>query len=544
MSGERGKRTEAQLHIAKDLDVPLDAVTRVFGVVAQRGAGKSYTASVLTEEMVSNGLHVGCIDPLGIMWGIRSSIDGTQPGFPVLILGGRHADLPLDYTAGKIVAQFVAEVKQPFILDLSLFEEQDQQCQFVADFLDAFRTYEEVILHLIIDEADLFAPQVPETAQERRSLKAMNALTRRYRVKGFGATLISQRPAVINKNVLSMIDVLFALRIVSPQDIKALDEWIKRNASEAERAEFLATISSLPTGTAWVWSPQWLHLFQKKEIRQRTTFDSSATPKIGITSRVPRQLAEVDISQIRTQLAEQLQRVQETDPALLHVRIRDLQEQLQTAREHTPGERRKKKEDEASTMHLRAQIQHLELQLIDEQKEKHSLQQRLAEKEQAHLPAAPSTVHMERLHARSVMIERAEIQHYIEERKENGETPVIVPARKQQQREQKILASQKDTLETMKRRIQRLSPFEQRVMRFLLDHDGSEYTWKELAAEMGLLYTTFKTSARRANSLKGLINLPFIAATMQGQRHIYKSTFSQFFQHYDLSLVREELSFL
>jgi hypothetical protein len=82
-------------------------------------------------------------------------------------------------------------------------------------------------MHLIVDEADLFAPQMPETAQERRSLKAMNDLTRRYRSKGFGATLISQRPAVFHKNVLSMIDVLISLRVVSPQYVDALDKWIK-----------------------------------------------------------------------------------------------------------------------------------------------------------------------------------------------------------------------------------------------------------------------------------------------------------------------------
>lgn len=227
-----------QLHLSSDLQLPLEAATQVLGIFAQRGAGKSYSAAVYTEELVKHGLFVGYIDPLGIAWGLRSSANGEQPGYPILILGGEHGDLPLDHTAGRIVAQFVMETRQPFILDLSLFEEQDQQCLFVADFLNGFRTSSEVLLHLIVDEADIFAPQIPETAQERRSLKAMNDLTRRYRSKGFGATLISQRPAVLHKNVLSMVDVLIALRVVSPQDIKALDEWIKRMLLHLSESNF------------------------------------------------------------------------------------------------------------------------------------------------------------------------------------------------------------------------------------------------------------------------------------------------------------------
>ena len=35
------------LRLAADLHLPLDALTHVLGIVAQRGAGKSYAASVL-----------------------------------------------------------------------------------------------------------------------------------------------------------------------------------------------------------------------------------------------------------------------------------------------------------------------------------------------------------------------------------------------------------------------------------------------------------------------------------------------------------------
>jgi hypothetical protein len=43
----------------------------------------------------------------------------------------------------------------------------------------------------------------------------------------------------------------------------------------------MESLASLPVGTAWVWSPGYLELFQRVTIRARETFDSSATPKAG-----------------------------------------------------------------------------------------------------------------------------------------------------------------------------------------------------------------------------------------------------------------------
>ncbi len=316
------------LQIAENLALPRSTVTHVLAILAQRGMGKTYAALAFMEELVAQGLFVGFIDPLGIAWGIRSSADGEQAGLPVLILGGRHGDLPLDPSAGTIVAQFLIKERHPFILDLSLFDTDEEQQVFVVGFIRAFRPYDQVLLHLIVDEADLFAPQFPESTEARRSLAAMNALTRRYRFKGIGTTLISQRPAVLNKNVLQL-DILIALATTSPQDVKALDAWIKRNASEGERQIFLNSLSSLPQGTAWVWSPQWLHLFQRVQIRRRSTYDSSQTPEVDTVPLAPKRLAEIDLGHLSEQMQTLLAQAQETDPAFLHRRIRELEASLQ-----------------------------------------------------------------------------------------------------------------------------------------------------------------------------------------------------------------------
>jgi DNA helicase HerA-like ATPase len=89
--------TARALHLGKGLTLPLDAVSRTFGILAVRGAGKSNTAAVMAEEMFAAGLPFVVIDPVGSWYGLRSSADGTSPGLPIPIFGGKHGDVPLEH---------------------------------------------------------------------------------------------------------------------------------------------------------------------------------------------------------------------------------------------------------------------------------------------------------------------------------------------------------------------------------------------------------------------------------------------------------------
>ena len=51
-----------------------------------------------------------------------------------------------------------------------------------------------------------------------------------------GVTMITQRPADLNKKVLSQVDTLTVLRMSHPPDIVTAAEWIRANVSpEFER---------------------------------------------------------------------------------------------------------------------------------------------------------------------------------------------------------------------------------------------------------------------------------------------------------------------
>jgi uncharacterized protein len=300
------------LHLSKDLGLPVEAVTQTFAILAKRGAGKTYTAAVMVEEMLKAGLQLVVVDPVGVWWGLRSSADGEHEGLPMVIMGGEHGDLPLDVGAGEIIADVVAEEGLSVVLDLSLFR-KGEQMRFITPFAERLYHKNRQPVHLVLDEADAFAPQRPIKGQERL-LGAIEDLVRRGRARGIGVTLVTQRAAVLNKDVLTQAEVLVALRTIAPQDRDAIDAWIRVHGTPEQRDELMTSLPSLPVGTAWVWSPGWLDVFQRVQIRRKETFDSSATPKVGTVWRVPKTLAPVDLERLRTRLAGTMEQMNADDP--------------------------------------------------------------------------------------------------------------------------------------------------------------------------------------------------------------------------------------
>lgn len=97
------------LNISPDLVLPLDFVTQTAAILARKRVGKTYTASVIAEEMVKVELPFVVLDPTGAWWGLRASADGKSEGLPVVIIGGAHGDVPLEATAGKVIADLVVD---------------------------------------------------------------------------------------------------------------------------------------------------------------------------------------------------------------------------------------------------------------------------------------------------------------------------------------------------------------------------------------------------------------------------------------------------
>jgi uncharacterized protein len=311
------------LCIGPGFGLPVEAVTQTFGILAKRGAGKTYCALVLVEELLGAGQRVVVADPVGVAWGLRANAAGTGPGIPIVVFGGDHGDVPLEETAGETIANWLIAEAQSAVLDLSLLR-KSAQVRFMADFCERLYHKNRAPLHVVLDEADAFAPQRPMRGQERM-LGAVEDLVRRGRARGLGVSLVTQRAAVLNKDVLTQVEVLVALRTIAPQDRDAIDAWIKVHGTPEQRAELMASLPSLPIGTAWWWSPGWLDLFRKVKTRKRRTFDSSATPSAEAQRIEPKALAPIDLEVLKGRIAATVEQAKANDPRRLRQRIAELE---------------------------------------------------------------------------------------------------------------------------------------------------------------------------------------------------------------------------
>jgi hypothetical protein len=322
------------LKISQSLSLPVDVVTQAIGILAKRRAGKSYLARRIVEQLFATGQQVVIVDPKGDWWGARSSADGKSPGLPIVIFGGERGDVPLEAAAGALVAKLVVEKAVSALLDLSLLRKHEV-ATFMTGFLEELyrlkaREQYRTPLMVVVDEADAIAPQKPQPNQ-LRMLGAMDDLVRRGGQRGIGCCMVTQRSAVLSKDVLTQVQILITLRTIAPQDLAAIKAWIDVHGDAEGQRTLMASLPSLPIGDAWFWSPGWptdAGIFQRAHVLPIETYDSGATPKPGQKRSEPKRLAQVELDAVRAEMAEIIERAKADDPKALRAEIATLKKQL------------------------------------------------------------------------------------------------------------------------------------------------------------------------------------------------------------------------
>ncbi|MFE6508078.1 helicase HerA-like domain-containing protein [Nocardioides sp. NPDC057764] len=319
-----------QLKIATGLSLDADYIAGAsLALLGKRGAGKTYACRVLAEALFDAHVQTVIVDPMGVFWGLRASADGEQEGLPIPVFGGEHGDAPLESSAGALMADLVVEEGLSMILDLSGFGSRTQERTFTAAFLDRLYRANKDLVHLIVDEADLFAPQKPRR-EDAHLLVTMENIVRRGRNKGIGITMATQRAAVLNKDVLTQIDGLVALRVAAPQDRDAIRDWVRGQGDEATWSRIAPSLPSLANGECWWWIPE-KEILKEVQVRKTRTFDSSPTRTRGHSNRTPKTFADVDLAAISGQIAATIERAKATDPRELTRRIKELERELEKA---------------------------------------------------------------------------------------------------------------------------------------------------------------------------------------------------------------------
>lgn len=304
--------------------LPDKALENHIAILGKAGSGKTVTAKGIAEKLLNEGQRVCAVDPTGVWWGLKSSADGKKAAYPVVVFGGEHADFPIGSNHGAAIAEIVGTTDTPSIIDARLMS-VGERTRFFTDFAETLLRKNAGPLHLFIDEAHVFAPQGRVAdPQSGKMLHAANNLISLGRASGLRVTMISQRPAKLHKDSLTQVETLIAMRLIAPQDRKAVQDWICEWADPQEGKEILTSLPSLPTGTGWIWAPE-QGILKKTKFPMIKTYDSSKAPKGNEKRSVV--LSAIDHEGIASKLETVAAEIFSEDPARLKKRIAELEKQ-------------------------------------------------------------------------------------------------------------------------------------------------------------------------------------------------------------------------
>lgn len=269
--------------------------------IGKTGSGKTYAARGEVEILLDEGARVVIIDPTGAWYGLRMNPDGTPSGRNIAIFGGEFGDRVLTPDMAPTLGRVAGRSNQSMILDLSgtSLEIEDQR-EIVYQFLKGLYQTSRAPLHLVIDEADEYSPQ--ELDKDTKPLRTMVArIMARGRSLGFRCTLITQRPAKIDKNSLSQVESMVCLRVTAPQDRKAIEDWFDDKGG-INRKDAIGGLGSLATGEGWVFVAN-EGLYEHRRFRQISSYDSSQTPIDASGNPIELKTGPIDLAEIDAKIA-------------------------------------------------------------------------------------------------------------------------------------------------------------------------------------------------------------------------------------------------
>ena len=145
----------------------------------------------------------------------------------------------------------INEIVKPGQLTIINFKGASQELQqivarsLLSDMFESRKREQIPPAFLIIDEAHNYCPE--RGFGEAKSSKIIRAIAAEGRKFGLGACIISQRPARVDKSVLSQCGSQIALQVTNPSDLSAISRSFEGITSETENE-----IRNLPIGKAIV----------------------------------------------------------------------------------------------------------------------------------------------------------------------------------------------------------------------------------------------------------------------------------------------------
>ncbi|XVH31029.1 helicase HerA domain-containing protein [Haloferacaceae archaeon DSL9] len=232
-------------------------------VTGKSGSGKSNTASVIIENLLSNNFPVLIVDTDGEYYGLKEAYEILHVG------ADEECDIQVSPEHAEKIASLALEQNVPIILDVSGY----------LDDADAQELLLNTARHLFAKEKKLKKPfllvieecheYIPEKGGMGEAGKMLIKIGKRGRKHGLGILGISQRPADVKKDYITQCDWLVWHRLTWGNDTKVVGRILG--------SEYADAIEDLANGEGFLIT-DWSESIRRVQFHRKQTFDAGATP--------------------------------------------------------------------------------------------------------------------------------------------------------------------------------------------------------------------------------------------------------------------------
>ncbi len=233
---------EGDISLGSKFSFPLELIYQVIFVGGKRGSGKSWSSAVMMEEFNRHGLQFVCFDALDAH-GHLAELNGIESIEPQ-----KQESINM-----KKLIERLQKSGASLIINMSGLSLEMQQ-RLVSEYCEGIleTAISDKGLMTILEECQDFIPQLgrPE------SFAPIVRLCKLGRSKGYGVSLISQRPAAVSKEALSQASVYMIHNIINTKDLNALKEQLSFGTDKATIDKILSGITYAEAGDMVCYAPE------------------------------------------------------------------------------------------------------------------------------------------------------------------------------------------------------------------------------------------------------------------------------------------------
>jgi prefoldin subunit 5 len=309
-------------------DVRLPVVELLTGrgfITGKSGSGKSNSASVVAEELLSEGFPLLIVDTDGEYYGLKEQFKLLHAG------ADDDCDIQVGPEHAEKLATLALEENVPIILDVSGYLNSDDADALIRETARHLFTKEKTLRKpflLLVEEVHEY---IPEGGGLDDTGEMLVKIGKRGRKHGLGLVGISQRPADVKKDFITQCDWLVWHRLTWENDTAVVRRVVSKDVADA--------VADLADGEAFLQTDWDEADVRRIQWRRKATFDAGATPGLEDVDRPDLKSVSGDLVDELEAISDRQER-REDETERLRARldekdeqIADLEEELEDARD-------------------------------------------------------------------------------------------------------------------------------------------------------------------------------------------------------------------